>query len=675
MKKISIVLSIIASLLVGVAFALLFIPEISAYMPYGFASSGLGFWGPSRSEFFNFSSFAGTYGSHPIMWAFLLAAVAVVGLWIAHLVAMIKLGRRNSLFVSLVWLLAGLLSVDLFVYGFLPGLWATKSISSSGFASLFESGSYGAEYLNILTLLKSQSATGLSYFYALIPYVFGGVAGVLLVTALTMSFLDMKKNPGANKKKSAVPSNTGPKAETNPAPLASMKPTDDEQYRQTLNEELAEAPVENHTTVTGQTYQGPQPGIIQYINYGGKGGKPMENGSYITKDELGKIIHEELSEYLSKDDSKPDEVASSNMLTSDDLREIIREEMVPHKPVEVVPAPIPEGGMKASEIRQLIAEEISKALAAEREAEVRIEEEHEAKRQAALAEENLKREAIERLRDIRFEALLSQVRASNEEVAGIKGSSLRIEEYRTIVAQELDRKFPNGAVVAQVTGVLPTPVAAVPVAPVTPLPVTLAPLTVGPIVTVAPLPTPAPVAPVETAPVVVAPVAAAPSPVVLAPIPEKPKIIRIPFPTRMVEGDKELKSHYNELKAEALSYGLKSRVSNSGDTFRLHTKTYLKISIAGKGLKIYYALDPKDYANGPIPVKDASNKNIYKEIPGCFKVKSDLSLKRAKQLIADACGKDQLAQDQVDVRNYAAELKDYKPQGGDDEDDEDEDDK
>ena len=149
----------------------------------------------------------------------------------------------------------------------------------------------------------------------------------------------------------------------------------------------------------------------------------------------------------------------------------------------------------------------------------------------------------------------------------------------------------------------------------------------------------------------------------------KEKIIRIPFPERLLASDKDLLNNYNELKSEALSYGLKSRVSNTGDTFRLHTKTYLKITVAGKSLKIYYALKPSDYATSPIPVQDASGKNIYKEIPVCFKVKSPLSLRRAKQLIADVCEHDNLEQGKVVPNNWAAELKDYKPTGAADDDD------
>lgn len=156
-----------------------------------------------------------------------------------------------------------------------------------------------------------------------------------------------------------------------------------------------------------------------------------------------------------------------------------------------------------------------------------------------------------------------------------------------------------------------------------------------------------------------------------APAPEKPKIVRVPFNERMAQADKETQDNYNELKAECLSYGLKSRLSNSGDTFRLHTKAYVKITIAGKGLKLYLALNPKDYENSPIPLHDAGKKNIYKDIPGVFKVKSPLSLRRAKQLVADACEKDNLEQGKIVNRDYFADLKDYVPQLGGKKDEED----
>ena len=173
----------------------------------------------------------------------------------------------------------------------------------------------------------------------------------------------------------------------------------------------------------------------------------------------------------------------------------------------------------------------------------------------------------------------------------------------------------------------------------------------------------------EPAPVVEEPVVE-PAP---EPEAEKAKIIRIPFQERITSAEQEMKDNYNELKNEILAYGVKSRVSNSGDTFRLHRKTYVKLTIAGKSLKLYFALNPEDYKDSTIPVADASEKNIYADIPLIFKVKSGLSMRRAKQLIADVMAPDGLEQGEIGkvnwVKEIAAEMKEGKKAEKDDDED------
>jgi hypothetical protein len=127
----------------------------------------------------------------------------------------------------------------------------------------------------------------------------------------------------------------------------------------------------------------------------------------------------------------------------------------------------------------------------------------------------------------------------------------------------------------------------------------------------------------------------------------KKKIIRIPFQDRMAKADPMMLGHYDELKNYILSYQVKSRISNTGDMFRLHKEEFVKITIAGKSLKLYMALNPEDYKDSPIPVDDASDKKIYKQIPLVFKVKSDLSLKRAKKLVDDLMAKKSLPQKEI----------------------------
>ena len=170
-----------------------------------------------------------------------------------------------------------------------------------------------------------------------------------------------------------------------------------------------------------------------------------------------------------------------------------------------------------------------------------------------------------------------------------------------------------------------------------------------------PQPEPEPEPQPEPAPVVEEP-APAPAP---APVEKQPKapIVRIPFEERLLGSEKELQDLYSELKNEILSYGVKSRVSSSGDTFRLHRKTYIKMTVAGKSLKLYFALNPDDYRDSPIPVQDAGGKSIYEEIPLVFKVKSPLSVRRCKQLIQDVMERDNLEQGEVGQVNWIKELK------------------
>lgn len=151
----------------------------------------------------------------------------------------------------------------------------------------------------------------------------------------------------------------------------------------------------------------------------------------------------------------------------------------------------------------------------------------------------------------------------------------------------------------------------------------------------------------------------APAPVaepVAEPVSKSP-IVRIPFEERMVKAEKEMQDNYNELKNEIMSYGVHSRVSSSGDTFRLHRKTYVKVTIAGKSLKCYFALNPEDYADSKMPIGDAGDKTIYADIPFVFKVRSGLSMRRAKDLIRDVMEKDGLEQGEVLSVNWVKEIK------------------
>ena len=148
---------------------------------------------------------------------------------------------------------------------------------------------------------------------------------------------------------------------------------------------------------------------------------------------------------------------------------------------------------------------------------------------------------------------------------------------------------------------------------------------------------------------------------------KKEKAEFVPFSVRMKEADPFVREAYNELKSEVLSYGIKSRVSSTSDRFRLHKKEYVKMVIAGQFLKLYFALNPEDYKNTTYPFDDAGRMGAHKDTPFVFKIKSGLSVRRAKQLINDVASKDALTQGEVEAHDWASELENMIAESDDDE--------
>ena len=149
------------------------------------------------------------------------------------------------------------------------------------------------------------------------------------------------------------------------------------------------------------------------------------------------------------------------------------------------------------------------------------------------------------------------------------------------------------------------------------------------------------VAPVEEAPVEeAAPTEEAPAPKAESeydfPINENKH--KVPFEEKLANAEKDLVEKYEGLRDYIMSYGIKNRVSIPGDTFSAHRERYVFITITGKKLKVNYALDPKDYENGTIPV-ETNNSKKFEDLPLTFKIRSDLSYRRALKLVDDVMAK------------------------------------
>ena len=109
---------------------------------------------------------------------------------------------------------------------------------------------------------------------------------------------------------------------------------------------------------------------------------------------------------------------------------------------------------------------------------------------------------------------------------------------------------------------------------------------------------------------------------------------RAKFETRLRNSEYDLRHKYYDLRDYIKWYGVNNRISIPGDTFSLHRERYAFITINGKHIKLYLALDPTKYQGSPIPVEAVDSKK-YEDLPCVLKVRSDLSYRRAKQLIDD----------------------------------------
>ncbi|MGE4342584.1 MAG: hypothetical protein AB7E23_05815 [Bacilli bacterium] len=111
---------------------------------------------------------------------------------------------------------------------------------------------------------------------------------------------------------------------------------------------------------------------------------------------------------------------------------------------------------------------------------------------------------------------------------------------------------------------------------------------------------------------------------------------RLTFEERIATFDEDSLAKYYELKEYMLSYGVKSRLSSTGDSFRANRNMYFKITNSGNsGFKVYFKLDLPSYEQTTFPLKDASGIKMYEEVPAFMYLKSDLSLKRCKELVDD----------------------------------------
>lgn len=113
---------------------------------------------------------------------------------------------------------------------------------------------------------------------------------------------------------------------------------------------------------------------------------------------------------------------------------------------------------------------------------------------------------------------------------------------------------------------------------------------------------------------------------------------RASFETKLKNSEYELRHKYYDLRDYIKSYGVNNRISIPGDTFSLHREKLAFITISGKHIKACFALDPDDYKDSTIPC-DRNTSKRFEDLPLAFKIKSDLSFRRALKLVDDMMAK------------------------------------
>ncbi len=125
---------------------------------------------------------------------------------------------------------------------------------------------------------------------------------------------------------------------------------------------------------------------------------------------------------------------------------------------------------------------------------------------------------------------------------------------------------------------------------------------------------------------------------------------RASFETRVKNSDYDIRHKYYDLRDYIKSYGVKNRISIPGDTFSAHRKRYAFVTISGKHIKVYFAANPDDYKDTPIPVEHHQTKK-YEDLPLLFNIRSDLSYRRALKLVDDMLTKEGFVREDKPIKN------------------------
>ncbi len=128
------------------------------------------------------------------------------------------------------------------------------------------------------------------------------------------------------------------------------------------------------------------------------------------------------------------------------------------------------------------------------------------------------------------------------------------------------------------------------------------------------------------------------------------------FKANVIQADDTVKSYYSELKNHILSYkGVKARTSWKFDSFNKGRVQLVKLKLRGKTISMYCALDPNEFDKAKYH-HDETDSKMFEDVPMLVRIKSNLGLKKAKELVDILMAKLEIVADpKASTVDYVAE--------------------
>ena len=104
------------------------------------------------------------------------------------------------------------------------------------------------------------------------------------------------------------------------------------------------------------------------------------------------------------------------------------------------------------------------------------------------------------------------------------------------------------------------------------------------------------------------------------------------FMAKLLLSEEDTKDYYARIHNHILSYTGKNRISWFYDSYNSGRTQLVKLSIRGKTLCAYFALDFAEYENTKYHVQEAATKR-YEKVPVMLRVRSERGVKYAKELV------------------------------------------